>query len=247
MTAASCFFRGTRIDTPNGPAPVENLEIGDRVRISGGKTALVRFIGKKRLVNDSARWPREVEPVIIQKGAFGKDCPERDLWLSPEHAIYLNGLFFTAGELVNQESIVRLGESSIRTIDYYHVDLGFHNVVYAQNMQVESYGGANRSAFDNHREFTERYGEAACEAYAAFAPRAYALAGTTSRLGSKFGRRLPPFVYRMARPLGQPLYRRLYALDRIMASARARLPACPVGNSSRDTVLRQLQDRASAR
>jgi hypothetical protein len=82
----ACYAEGTRLLTATGEVAVEALRVGDLVPVVlGARAARVRWIGHRRI--DCRRHPRpaDVWPVRVQAGAFG-DAPQRDLWLSPDHA-----------------------------------------------------------------------------------------------------------------------------------------------------------------
>jgi hypothetical protein len=143
----ACFAAGTRIETARGAVAVEELRVGDRVRSVFGGTAPVAWIGHRRLDCRRHKRPHDVWPVRIAAGAFGDALPRRDLWLSPDHAVYVDGILIPVRALVNGRTIAqqRAGE-----ITYYHVELPAHDVILAEGLPCESYlDTGNRSAFAN--------------------------------------------------------------------------------------------------
>ncbi|HEY2134128.1 MAG TPA: Hint domain-containing protein [Acetobacteraceae bacterium] len=73
-----CFLHGTRILTQRGEVAVEALAVGDLVPVLlGPGLARVRWIGQRRVQCRRHPKPGEVQPVRIQKGAFGPGMPRR--------------------------------------------------------------------------------------------------------------------------------------------------------------------------
>jgi len=86
--------------------------------------------------------------VRVRAGAFGPATPRRDLFLSPDHAVYVDDVLIPVKYLVNGHSIVQLPVSSIT---YYHLELPRHNVVLAEGLAAESYLDAgDRANFANN-------------------------------------------------------------------------------------------------
>jgi collagen type I alpha len=133
----ACFAAGTRIGTARGEVAVERLHVGDEI-ISprGGDPRPVIWLGQ-RVVNCAAHpRPREVWPVRIRADAFGTGLPRRDLYLSPDHALFVGHCLIPVrrlidGDLINQVPIDR--------VTYYHVELPRHDVLLAEGLPAESY------------------------------------------------------------------------------------------------------------
>jgi Hint domain-containing protein len=53
--------------------------------------------------------------------------------------------------LINEASIAQGIPSDMSAIEYYHIDLGTHEVIYAEGVLVESFleDGSNRESFSN--------------------------------------------------------------------------------------------------
>lgn len=153
---APCFMAGTHIATPLGEVVVESLRPGDFVLTSDGRSARISWIGR-RLVSRLFADPLRVLPVRIRAGALTDESPSRDLLLSPDHAIFLDGGLYQAGTLVNDSSIVR--ESNVSTtFTYYHVELDDHSLILAENVPAETFiDYIDRMAFDNWEEHQIAY------------------------------------------------------------------------------------------
>ncbi len=205
MIMAPCFLKNTLISTAHGKIRVNEIEVGDLVLSSKNKFVPVKFIGKRTLTKTAPKWEIEVEPIIVKQGAFGNGTPTRDLKVSPEHAFYIDELFYKAEELVNGDTIFRMGETPENEIEYYHVDLGFHALVFAEGAATESFGGASREHFDNCEEFYKLYGRDTTP-YEPFAPSAYSYKRNAARLGNTVGGKLPKLIHDLGAPLARKVY-----------------------------------------
>jgi fibronectin-binding autotransporter adhesin len=143
-----CFVPGTLIRTERGDVAVELLEAGDRVVTLSGSLRPIRWIGRRDLVLTRHPTPCRVQPVAIRAHAFGEGAPSRDLFLSPEHAVLVDGGLVPVRLLVNGASIQR--DRGRRRVSYYHVELESHDILLAENLPVESYlETGNRGMFEN--------------------------------------------------------------------------------------------------
>jgi hypothetical protein len=144
----ACFASGTRLDTPDGPLAVETLREGSYVLTASGEVRPIRWIGRREF--DLARHPapERVSPILIRADALADGVPARDLFVSPDHAVLLDGALIMARQLVNGASIVPHRES--RRVTYYHIELEAHDILLAENAPAESYlDTGNRGMFEN--------------------------------------------------------------------------------------------------
>ncbi len=140
-----CFAAGTRIATSRGEVAVERLRPGDVVHLADGGTAPVVWLGHRRLDCRRHRRPQDVHPVRIAAHAFGLDRPARDLRLSPDHAVFVDGALIPVRYLLNGATVVQ--ETAAR-ITYWHVELDRHGVLLAEGLPAETYlDTGNRPAF----------------------------------------------------------------------------------------------------
>jgi hypothetical protein len=156
--AITCFYPGTMIATPNGEVAVEELAIGDVTLRHDGTTALVRWMGRNTVMTRFAD-PMKALPIRIKKGALAANVPSRDLLVSPDHAMFVDGILAHAGALVNGTSIVR--ETNVpSTFTYHHIELAEHALVIAENAPAESFiDNVDRMAYDNWAEHEALYGD----------------------------------------------------------------------------------------
>jgi hypothetical protein len=153
-----CFLAGTRIATPAGDTSVEDLAIGDLVLTADGRSAPVRWVGVQSVVTFFAD-PLRSFPIRIAAGALGEGLPVRDLLVSPDHALMLDGVLVQAGALVNGTTIVRETAMPDR-FTYYHVELDDHSLVIAEGVPAETFvDNVTRRRFDNYAEFEALYGD----------------------------------------------------------------------------------------
>ncbi|WP_279599380.1 Hint domain-containing protein [Methylobacterium sp. E-065] len=136
---APCYVTGTRIRVLRerliSDVPVEHLEVGDLAITAGGKPRSIRWIGSRGYSGFTA--PKHDCPVRINASALADNVPTRDLLLSPDHALWLDGLFVAAGHLVNGTSITR-GET-VADLTYWHIELDSHDLLLAENTPAESF------------------------------------------------------------------------------------------------------------
>jgi len=143
----ACFAAGTRILTPSGPVVVEALSPGDRVLTMAGECLPIRWIGSRRVDCRRHLHPRAIWPVRIKAHAFGPDCPERDLFLSPDHAIHHDGVLIPVKYLLNGTTLRQMRAAMV---DYFHLELSRHDVVLAEGLPSETFlDCGNRAAFGN--------------------------------------------------------------------------------------------------
>ncbi|MDQ1080816.1 Hint domain-containing protein [Pseudoroseomonas cervicalis] len=183
-----CFMPGTRIATPGGSCAVEALRIGDAVRTAEGAVRPVRWIGRQRIVPLFADRLR-AWPVRIQAGALGEGLPARDLCLSPDHALWLDGLLVQAGALVNGTTIRR--ETALpEAFDYLHVELEDHALLLAEGVPAESFiDNVSRRRFDNYAEYVARHGEEGAAMAEMAPPRVKSARQLPRRLAEALARR----------------------------------------------------------
>lgn len=144
----ACFLRGTRLAVPGGERAVEDLRDGDLVLTASGEQRPVVWIGHRRL--DVARHPEpdRVRPVRLRAGSIADGVPARDLLVSPEHMMLLDGVLVPARALVNGTTITTAPD--VAEPHYFHVELDSHDVLLAEGAAAESWlDVGNRGMFAN--------------------------------------------------------------------------------------------------
>jgi hypothetical protein len=143
----ACFRAGTALLTKRGMIAVEALAVGDRVVVQGGGVRPVVWLGHRNVACRHHPRPEAVWPVRVAAGAFGPGLPLRDLFLSPDHAVFVAGALIPVKHLINRHNITQIKTDSI---EYWHVELDRHDVMFAEGLPAESFwGSANRAQFEN--------------------------------------------------------------------------------------------------
>jgi len=147
-----CFAEGTRIMTPAGEAKVEDLRAGDMVLAmregQAGFEALIWVGSMDVAVPRDAVMAAKTAPILIKAGALSDGMPARDLRVSPDHAIEVDGYLVPAKHLVNGTSIVQ--EAWCQRVRYFHLELEAHGLLLSDGLWTESYlEDGNRHVFNN--------------------------------------------------------------------------------------------------
>lgn len=140
LATVPCYAAGTLILAERGEVAVENLAEGERiVTLADGVPVLkaVTWIGRRRLDLTAHPRPETVMPVRIAAGAIADGMPRRDLVVSPDHAIFIDGLLIQARQLVNGTTVRQ--ESDWTAVEYFHVELDRHAIMVAEGLPAESY------------------------------------------------------------------------------------------------------------
>ena len=165
-----CFLLGTNILTSKGEKPVESLSVGDEVVAicnNGRINRKIVWIGKTDISVDQGKNKNDLYPVCIKAHAFGLNKPHRDLYLTPEHTVYIDGGLIPVRMLVNGRSIVI--DKSRDKFQIYHVETEQHSILLSENLMTESYLNTDdKYLFDNDivnfgLEFNEHAGHKSWE------------------------------------------------------------------------------------
>jgi hypothetical protein len=154
-----CFAAGSLIATPAGEVCVEDLERGQTVLTADGREVAVVFVGWQdidtRFIGASAN-----SLVRIAAGALGNGLPRRDLTVTGNHAMLLDGLLVTAAALVNGRTIRTLARhETADVVRVYHVETEAHEVLLAEGAATESFVDyAGRRTLGNASTYLATFG-----------------------------------------------------------------------------------------
>jgi hypothetical protein len=152
-----CFLLGTLIETAMGSVAVEQLNIGDKVLSHSGREVEVKWIGWQKMHGAFAAMMDGL-PVCISVGALGNGLPVRDIFVSPDHALYLvDCMLVHAKALVNGVTIYQVIEWE-GDVTYFHIETEKHEIIFAEGAPTETFiDNVSRKAFNNHAEYEALY------------------------------------------------------------------------------------------
>jgi hypothetical protein len=136
VVQVACYREGTRIRTPSGDVAIETLRPGDRVVTAFGDIRPIVWSGVRRIDCAGARHPHLSWPVRVAAGALGDGLPARDLWLSPDHALWFDDVLIPVKHLINHRGIAGV---PLDTVTWHHLELENHDVILAEGAPAESY------------------------------------------------------------------------------------------------------------
>ena len=154
-----CLLKGAMVLTAQGERRVENLAIGDLVPTMFGGTRPIQWIGRFPIKKSipSALWPTGARPVRIARSAIAPNVPQTDLYVSQAHALFFEGALVEAGCLINGATITLDEAGAFNELEYFHIKLDKHDVIYAEGLPVETLLQVDESAV-NFADYFRAYG-----------------------------------------------------------------------------------------
>ncbi len=150
LNSIPCFVAGTRIRTPGGEVPVENLRPGDLVLTQDEGPQPLRWVGCRRVEAAGA-----FAPVRIRANTFGS---HKAVAVSPQHRVLIRDslaelLFGEPEVLVAAKDLVNGGSVTVAeggTVDYVHLLFDRHQVIFSEGLATESFlpGPQTAHSFD---------------------------------------------------------------------------------------------------
>ena len=77
-----------------------------------------------------------IEAERVSTGAFGPGRPQTDVFLSPDHAVFVNDVLIPIKHLIDGSRIVQV---RVDRITYHHIELAEHDVLLAEGLPAESF------------------------------------------------------------------------------------------------------------
>ncbi len=147
----ACYVTGTLISTEAGEIPVEALRAGNLVRTVSGALRPVQWVGHRAYAGRFLRANPRLHPVRFRAGSLGTGLPRRDLLVSRNHAMLLDGYLVPAEHLTNGTTISI--DTSFAQLKYFHIELATHDAVLAEGAASETFVDDDSSGmFHNAQE-----------------------------------------------------------------------------------------------
>ena len=159
LGTCNCFLRGTKIRTVEGERKIEDLVSGDLLPTHFGGVRPIRWIARYPLKKSdpSKPWVKDVRPVRIARSALATGVPLADLYVTGEHALFIDGLLIPVGNLINGTTITRHEAREYDELEYFNINFDGHDVIYAEGAPVETLRDVDESAV-NFAEYYRKYG-----------------------------------------------------------------------------------------
>jgi hypothetical protein len=154
----NCFLRETKILTAEGERNIEDLAVGDLLPTMFGGLRPVQWIGRYRYKkSDSSKpWAENALPVRIARSALAPNVPHADLYVTAAHSLLVDDVLVPAELLINGTTITRY-EPEGDEVEFFHVKLESHDVIYAEGALAETLLNVEESAV-NFAEYFRLYG-----------------------------------------------------------------------------------------
>jgi hypothetical protein len=136
-------------------------------------------------------WVKDALPIRIARSALGPELPHADLYVTGGHSLLIDGVLVPAEMLLNGTTITRYEASEYDELEYFHIKLESHDVIYAEGTPAETLLEVNECAV-NFANYFRQYGTPAT-AEARCAPYVHAIGGRPE-LKSRFRSALSPWI-----------------------------------------------------
>jgi len=154
-------LKGTKIRTAEGERAVEDLAIGDLLPTEFGGMRPVQWVGRYhyKKSDPSKPWVKDAQPVRIVRSALADNVPHADLFVTQSHAVFVDGALVTAGSLINGTTISLSAAEEFDQLEFFHIKLEAHDIVYAEGAQCETLLTVDERA-NNFADYLRKYGPA---------------------------------------------------------------------------------------
>jgi Hint domain len=138
------FALGTRIDTPDGPRPVEALRPGDLISTLDNGSQPLRWIGRRWVSPPEMALREDLRPLRLEAGVLGND---RALLISPRHRVLLNDwraqVYFGEDQVLVPAQALLNGATvrqvvPLAGVTYLHLLFDRHEVILSEGALSES-------------------------------------------------------------------------------------------------------------
>jgi hypothetical protein len=111
----------------------------------------------KKKSDPSKPWVETALPVRISRSALAPNVPHADLYVTPLHNLLIDGVLAPAEILINGTTITRYEAREYNELEYFHIKLESHDVIYAEGAPAETLFSVNESAV-NFADYLRQYG-----------------------------------------------------------------------------------------
>jgi hypothetical protein len=113
-----------------------------------------------RKSDPSKPWVKDALPVRIARSALAPNVPHTDLYVTRGHSLLIDGVLVPAEVLINGSTITRYEAREYDELEFFHIKLESHDVIYAEGAPAETLLNVEESAV-NFAEYLRQYGTAA--------------------------------------------------------------------------------------
>jgi hypothetical protein len=158
--ASNCFLKGTTIRTVSGDRKIEDLAIGELLPTMFGGLRPIQWIGRYPIKRSdpSKPWVKDALPVRITRCALAPNVPHSDLYVTRGHSLLIDGVLVPAEVLINGTTITPYEAREYDELEFFHIKLESHDVIYAEGVPAETLLNVEESAvnFAEYLANTER-------------------------------------------------------------------------------------------
>lgn len=152
-TGIACFTPGALVETATGARAIETLRPGDLVLTRDRGLQPIRWVGRRSFDMADLQADAGLQPILFRKGALGPNLPARDMMVSRQHCMLVEGpraaLYFGAEEVLvralhmaDQPGIL---QAMVQEVTYIHLMFDHHEVILADGVWSESFQPAARN------------------------------------------------------------------------------------------------------
>ena len=93
----------------------------------------------------------------IARSALARGVPHADLFVTSGHALFIDDVLVLAGDLINGTTITLYAADEFDELEFFHIKLEAHDVIYAEGAQCETLLTVSETA-SNFAEYYRLYG-----------------------------------------------------------------------------------------
>jgi hypothetical protein len=79
-----------------------------------------------------------MRPVCVARSALAPGVPHADLYLTRRHALFIDGVLVPVGCLINGTTITLFDAEEFDELEFFHIKLAHHGVIYAEGAPCET-------------------------------------------------------------------------------------------------------------